>query len=162
MRCEKCCLFYLLDFVSLLKAVWLQHSTALQLFIQKQKQTNFMKNLVLGMVLGAVVTGIGGYLAYPNLKKAAYNEGYTVGSTEGETKWTEKGIEEGIAQEAAKQAAQQKAMQDSLNAVIAKAKAARVVKHVPKDPKPEIENWRVLGGQLAEPIIEAPAEKSAE
>ncbi|MCC6186092.1 MAG: hypothetical protein IT256_02955 [Chitinophagaceae bacterium] len=121
-----------------------------------------MKNLVLGMVLGAVVTGIGGYLAYPNMKKATYDEAYAAGIKEGETKWTALGMEEGIAQEAAKHVAEQNAMKDSLNAAIEKAKAARVVKHVPKDPKPEIENWRVLGGQIAEPIIAAPEEKTAE
>ena len=122
-----------------------------------------MKNLVLGLILGAVITGIGSYLAYPKIKQAAYDEGYSVGNKEGIAKGTETGMEEGIAQGAAKQMAEQKAMQDSLNNVIAKGKASRVVRRKPVEEKPAIQNWRVLGGQIADPILDEPvADKKAE
>jgi hypothetical protein len=122
-----------------------------------------MKNLVLGLVLGAVITGVGSYLAYPKIKQAAYDEGYSVGNKEGIAKGTETGIEEGIAQGAAKQMAEQKIIQDSLNNIIEKEKAARAVKRKPVEEKPKIQNWHVLGGAIAEPILDEPAtDKKAE
>lgn len=114
-----------------------------------------MKNLVIGLVLGVVVSALGAYLAFPKFKKAAYDEGFAAGNIEGVKTGTAAGIEEGIAQGEAKQEAAKKQIADSLSAVIASNKAAmQKANRKPVEKKPEIENWRVLGGQIAEPIIE--------
>jgi hypothetical protein len=119
-----------------------------------------MKNLVLGMVLGAAIASLGSYLYFPKFKQAAYDDGYSIGNKEGIAKGTALGIDEGIAQSATKQLADQKMMQDSMNAVIEKVKASsRIIIRKPKEEKPLIQNWRVLGGQIAEPIADQPQEK---
>lgn len=122
-----------------------------------------MKNLVIGLILGVVVSALGGYLAFPKYKKAAYDEGFAAGNVEGVKTGTAAGIEEGIAQGAAKQMAEQKSVADSLSAIIAQKSAAIEKAHrKPVEKKPEIENWRVLGGQIAEPIIEEKEVKKEE
>ncbi|MES2479388.1 MAG: hypothetical protein V4561_09885 [Bacteroidota bacterium] len=122
-----------------------------------------MKNLVIGIILGIVISAVGGYLAFPKFKKAAYDEGFAVGNTEGVKTGTAAGIEEGIAQGAAKQMAEQKHVADSLSAVITQHnEVMQKARRKPVEKKPEIENWRVLGGQIGEPIIEEKEVKKEE
>lgn len=111
-----------------------------------------MKNFISGLVLGALLTGVGAYLSFPKYKQEAYDGGISVGNKEGMEKGRLKGIEEGIAQGMAKAEAEKKAIQDSLNQKIEEAKASRKVVRVPVPEKPKIQNWRVLGNNIAEPI----------
>lgn len=119
-----------------------------------------MKNFISGLAIGALVVGGGSYLYFPKFKQAAFDEGQAAGKAEGIKAGTATGIEEGIAQGLAKAEADKKAMQDSLNKQIEAAKASRKVVRVPVEEKPKIQNWRVLGGQIAEPIMDAEPTKT--
>jgi hypothetical protein len=112
-----------------------------------------MRNFVSGLLIGALLVGGGSYLYFPKLKQAAYDEGQALGKAEGIKVGTATGIEEGMAQGLAKAELDKKLMQDSLNKQIEEAKASRKIVRIPVERKPTIQNWRVLGGQIAEPII---------
>ena len=111
-----------------------------------------MKNFISGLLIGALIVGGGSYLYFPKLKQAAFNEGQALGKAEGIKAGTAIGIEEGMTQGLAKAELEKKVIQDSLNKQIEEAKANRKIVRIPVEEKPTIQNWRVLGGQIADPI----------
>lgn len=114
-----------------------------------------MRNLLIGLILGIGFAALLGYLKYPELKKAAYDEGFTLGKTEGMKAGKTEGITEGLAQGAAQQELKEKTARDSMAAVIAQKEAQKAVRKAPAEPRPAIQNWRVLGGNIAEPILDS-------
>lgn len=113
-----------------------------------------MKNFAFGILVGIILSAMGGYLAYPKLTAQVRDEAFESGKTEGAKSAGAKAMEEGIAQGMAQAKAEAQKAQDSLSAALAKAKATPKVIHKVVEEKPKIQNWRVLGGQLAEPIVE--------
>lgn len=113
-----------------------------------------MKNLILGLVLGAALTTLGAYLSFPKFKEKAFNEGVEHGKKQGAEEAKAAGITEGIVQGQEQAKAAMQKSQDSLVQALHKAEQAKKVVHKVVEPKPQIQNWRVLGGQIAEPILE--------
>lgn len=114
-----------------------------------------MKNFILGLVIGAVVAGIIGYTAaIPKIKQEAYDAGMAEGTKKGEAAGNAAGISEGIAQAQTKLLAEQNRIKDSMNALLEKEKNSKKVVYKEKEPAPAIQNWRVIGGQIADPIVE--------
>ncbi len=116
-----------------------------------------MKNLVLGLALGIGVGGAGyHFLAAPKMKQTSYEDGMKAGITDGMAKAKEEAMAEADAKIAAQKVEQQKVL-DNINAeAAAKVAAANARKAAakPKETKPEIENWHVIGGQIADPITQ--------
>lgn len=112
-----------------------------------------MKNIFIGLIIGILLCGLGGFLALPGIKKTAYDSGVEEGTKKGMAQGTTAGIAQGIAQLKAEQ--MQKRQQDSLAAVKrfkeAKRRAA-MTKKVEK-PKP-VQNWHVINGKIDDPITE--------
>jgi hypothetical protein len=109
-----------------------------------------MKNVFIGLILGIALCGLlGWFLAVPGIKQAAYDAGFEAGN--------QKGISTGIATGIAEEKATQKRISDSLTAA-AEAERTAAQKKKPKPQKIEqpIQNWRVIGGKIAEPIPDEP------
>lgn len=111
-----------------------------------------MKNVFIGLILGiALCSMLGWFLAVPGVKQAAYDAGFEAGNQKG----TSAGIATGIAEEKATQ----KRISDSLTAAAeAERKAAQKNRPKPKKAQKPIQNWRVIGGKIAEPIPDEPEE----
>ena len=114
-----------------------------------------MGKLLIGLVIGVVVSGGVGLIAIPKIKQAAYDKGYDLGNKDGTAKGTTAGIATGIAQITAVQA--QKHADDSVASVKkyqeARRKAAMSKRRVA--PKP-IQNWHVIDGKIEQPITDSP------
>jgi hypothetical protein len=110
-----------------------------------------MKKLIIGLVLGILVTGVIGFLSLPGIKKAEYDNGFEAGVKKGTADGTAAGITKGIAQVHEEQA--QKHKQDSTAAAIryinAKRKAAM---RKPKEVVKPVQNWHVIDGKIDDPI----------
>ncbi|MGC4057081.1 MAG: hypothetical protein QM743_03035 [Chitinophagaceae bacterium] len=114
-----------------------------------------MKNFILGLVIGAVVTGIIGYTAaIPKIKQEAYDTGMAEGTKKGEAAGNAAGIAEGLAQAQTKMQAEQSRAKDSLAALLEKERTTKKVVYKEKDPTPAVQNWHVIGGNIADPIAE--------
>ncbi|MFA6150954.1 MAG: hypothetical protein WC716_06530 [Chitinophagaceae bacterium] len=114
-----------------------------------------MKNFIFGLIVGVVIAGAGAYLSYPKYKQASYDEGFAAGNKEGITKGTAIGMEEGIAKGEAQQKAVLNSVSDSMNNVLAqKQEALAKASRKPVIKEKLNQNWRVLGGNIAEPIPE--------
>ncbi|HTN18135.1 MAG TPA: hypothetical protein VL092_10665 [Chitinophagaceae bacterium] len=114
-----------------------------------------MRNLLIGLILGIGFAALLGYLKYPELKKAIYDEAFALGKTEGTKTGKAEGITEGLAQGVAQQELKEKAARDSMAVVIAQKEAQKAARKAPVEPRPAIQNWRVLGGNIAEPILDS-------
>lgn len=114
-----------------------------------------MKNFILGLVIGAVVAGIIGYTAaIPKIKQEAYDAGMAEGTKKGEAAGNAAGLAEGMAQAQSKLLAEQNRIKDSLNTLLEKEKNNKKIVYKEKEPAPAIQNWRVIGGQIADPITD--------
>lgn len=109
-----------------------------------------MKQIIIGVLIGAILTGLAGFLAMPEIKKTAYDTGFQEGTKGGITQGTAAGITQGIAQ--VKEEQRLKHQQDSTTAAkkYQEAKRRAAIKPVEK-PKP-IQNWHVIDGKIDEPI----------
>lgn len=112
-----------------------------------------MKNFVVGLLIGAVICAAAGFVYLPKLKEKLTAEGVEMGKKLGSEESKVSGIQEGIAQAEAKIETIKKQIVDSFSAEISKIKEAQRPKIV-VEKKPEIQNWRVLGGQIADPIVD--------
>lgn len=108
-----------------------------------------MKNLFFGIVLGALLCALVGYLALSGMKQTAYDDGYNAGVKSGVTT----GIAEGIAKGKAEVLADQKRQQDSTALAVQKQEEQRKATQKYRKPAP-VQNWRVVDGKIDEPIRE--------
>jgi hypothetical protein len=114
-----------------------------------------MKKVFLGLVLGIVLCAIAGYIMLPGIKKTAYDSGYNTGNKEGIASGTTAGIAKGIADIEARQ----KQQRDSIATVQANLAAKRKALQKPRKVAPPIQNWHVVDGKIAEPVIEQAEEQ---
>lgn len=119
-----------------------------------------MKSILTGVIMSAIICGLGYFLFVPKVKEQSYQEGYSKGLTEGSAK----GLLEGTA---AGKEMQQK-YDDSLRTALATAKRDSL-QRIPKPPAPKKEhvnyniNYRVIGNQIAEPTgTSSPASSDTE
>jgi|GEM_PF-1706574 len=117
-----------------------------------------MKNFFIGLVTGLILCVAAGILIHPGIKQAAHDEGYAAGMKKGE----ETGKAAGIAKGQADLLAEQKAKHDAdVAAVQAKvAEQARLAKLHPKVRVQKVQqNWHVIDGKIAEPVVSEPEPK---
>ncbi len=106
-----------------------------------------MKNLFFGIVLGALLCALVGYLALSGMKQAAHDAGFNEGVKSGIATGTAEGIVKGKAE----LLAEQKREHDS--AIAAEQKQVEQKKAAVKYKKPApVQNWRVVNGKIDEPI----------
>lgn len=106
-----------------------------------------MKNLFFGIIIGALLCGLIGYLALGSFKQAAHDEGYNDGVKSG----IATGAAEGIAKGKAQVLADQKREQDST--AMAAQKKVEQTKAAQKYHKPApVQNWHVVEGKIDEPV----------
>ena len=108
-----------------------------------------MTKVIIGLVIGALLCGIAGYIEIPKIKQTSYDSGFTAGVKKG----TEEGTTAGIAQGIAQVKAQQKQEHDNMVAAQQKQEAAhkRSMKRR-KKVEPPVQNWHVIDGKISEPI----------
>ena len=115
-----------------------------------------MKNLLAGLILGIAFCAILGYLKLPQIKQESYDKGFAEGKKAGIDSGSTSALNEGIAQGIAQEQAKQKGTMDSLSNEVAKTKEAQSkAQRVIVEEKPKVQNWRVLGGNISEPILDA-------
>ena len=114
-----------------------------------------MKKVIIGLVAGIVICGGAFMVEYPTIKKDAYDSGFEAGNKAGIATGTTAGIAQGVAD----MKALQKQQHDSLAKAEQKQEAVRKAAMVPKK-KPEIlQNWHVIDGSIADPVIDTATHK---
>ncbi len=108
-----------------------------------------MKNLVTGIILGVALCVAAVYLIYPKLKQAAYDTGYNEGIKRGMATGTTEGIAQGVAQVKT----EQQRVLDSAAYAQQKLEEKQKKAIKPKKQPAPVQNWHVVDGKIAEPVI---------
>ncbi|MES2704762.1 MAG: hypothetical protein V4649_19125 [Bacteroidota bacterium] len=110
-----------------------------------------MKKVMMGLLLGAAVTAAGGFAMLPKVKQAEYERGMAQGRQEGVAAGTAAGMAQGEARVHAQYKEEKQSAETALQA--RRNEQRRAAKPYKPAPKP-IQNWHVIGNQIAEPIME--------
>ena len=110
-----------------------------------------MSKFIFGLLTGIVLCGIAFYVAMPKIKQTGYDSGVEAGTAQGVITGKAAGMTECMETIAAKQ----KHERDSIAVIQKKQEAQHKAAMKPKK-KPEIvQNWHVIDGQLAEPVVDS-------
>ena len=110
-----------------------------------------MKTILIGLIIGIVLSGIAFFLMMPGMKQTAYDSGYSNGNKAGISAGITTGIGQGVAQVKAEQQHERDSVANAEKSKVeAMAKMARKQRKVVK----EVQNWHVIDGKIAEPITE--------
>lgn len=116
-----------------------------------------MKKFIFGLVAGLVIGGIVLYVAVPKVKQTSYDSGFEAGNKQGIATGTTAGIAQGVADLQAKE----KHERDSVAVLIQKREATRKAAIKPKKKPEVIQNWHVIDGQIAEPVVDTSKHEAA-
>jgi hypothetical protein len=118
-----------------------------------------MKNILIGLVLGILLTGVVCYFVFlPDIKDKTYKTAYDEGSKKGFADGRDTGMAAGITATEQKFAAAAAHERDSLATVqknMEEMQKAAQKKHTVK----QVQNWHVIDNQIGDPIVPEKKEK---